>query len=288
MGSVAQIQMALKVEHFPMSAIRSLKTAAFSLAAMVALTNGVATAGPPKGNGGGNGGNKTPNGGIKIDPKFSQGPKNGGIKIDPQFGQGPKNGGIKIDPGKGNGNGPKNGGIKIDPGFGNGMGAKGVKQGDKPWMQKPMNGKNMIYCKNPCDLQYCFKFGVKKSFGYCYHGIDHCHWYCNKWSPIHNCWFYFDQSCLLWYYWCEPDLCYYPVTYLPYRTYVYVATPVVLTTPVVVAPVVTPVVTPVLTTTPVVTTTTTSVAAANVVAGGAAQAPVANPAPINLPPLPGE
>jgi len=297
MGKSPKTQMALEVEHLPMSAIRSLKTAALSLAAAVVLTNGVATASPDKGpkdgkQGGGNSGPgmiKQPNlgGGVKIDPGFSQGPKNGGIKIDPGFGQGPKNGnGPKLDPGIGNGQGPKNGnGPKLDPGIGNGMGMKPSKPGDKPWMQKPTNGKpNTIFCKGPSDSQYCYKYGVKKSFGYCYKGYDHCHWYCNKWSSVHNCWFFFDPSCSLWYYWCEPDLCYYPCNYLPYRTYVYVApAPVIVATPVLVA-------TPAVTTTTTTTTASAVVGGTNVVAGGVAPAQPAavNPAPINLPPLPGE
>jgi hypothetical protein len=268
-----------------MYAMRSLKTTVLGLAAAAALTNGTAMAGRDKGPKDGKPNGGPPNGGVKIDPGFNQGPKNGGIKIDPQFGQGPKNGGgIKIDPGIGNGKGPKNG-PKLDPGIGNGMGMKPSKPGDKPWMQKPTNGKpNTIFCKGPSDSQYCYKYGVKKSFGYCYQGYDHCHWYCNKWSSVHNCWFFFDPSCSLWYYWCEPDHCYYPCNYLPYRTYVYVApAPVIVATPVVVA------------TSPVVTTTTTTISSAvvggtTVVASGAPQAQPAavNPAPINLPPLPGE
>ena len=175
-------------------------------------------------------------GGIKVNPSPLNvgGGNNGGMKVNPNPIKLPNGntgvaGGIKIDPGKGNG--PINGGgIKIDPGKGNGpiMGQKGpggmhqgqkYPNGVKPWMQKPTNGQHTIFCKTKCDPYYYQKCGIKASYGYCYKGFDHCHWYCQKWHPKHNCWFYFDQGCNNWYYWCEQDVCYYPCTYLPYKTY---------------------------------------------------------------------
>jgi hypothetical protein len=226
---------------------RSLALKVMSLTAAIAVANGAVLAGPPKGGqGGGNvfkqggvgqvgngGGN---NGAIKVNPnpiKVGNGGIAGGIKIDPGKGNGPINGGgIKIDPGKGNG--------PINPGKGPGGMGQGQKfpNGSKPWMQKPMNGQNTIYCKTKCDPYYYQKCGIKASYGYCYKGFDHCHWYCQKWSPKCGCWFYFDQGCNNWYYWCEQDVCYYPCTYLPYQTYctpVYetVAVPYTYTVPVV-------------------------------------------------------
>ena len=191
-----------------MFAKRSLTLKVISLTAAVAVVNGSAFAGPPKGGNGGGSAlkqNGSPVGNTGVV---------GGIKIDPGKGNGPINGGgIKIDPGKGNGpiNGPKG------PG---GM-TQGQKypNGSKPWMQKPTNGQNMIYCKTKCDPFYFQKCGIKCDFGYCYKGFDHCHWYCQKWSPSCGCWFYFDQGCNNWYYWCEQDVCYYPCSYLPYKTY---------------------------------------------------------------------
>jgi len=227
-----------------MFAIRSLNLKVLSLAAAVAAVNGSTFAGPPKGGNGGNG----VNGGISMSKSM---PNGGGFK--PQ-GSGVSNGGIKIDPGKGNGP-VGNGGIKIDPGKGNGMpggmgqgqgkNQGGMSQGNKPWMQKPQNGQNTIYCNTKFDPSYCQKYGCKTSYGYCYKGFDHNNWYCRSYSPKCGCWFYYDQCCSSWYYYCEQDVCYYPCSYLPYKTYC---------TPVCTTPVCTTVAVPYTYTVPVVTT----------------------------------
>jgi hypothetical protein len=220
----------------------------------------------------------------KIDPVFGQGkgPVLNPGKIDPVFGQGKGKGPVlnpgKLDPvfGQGKGKGPQQPGPgKGGPIVGNG--------GMGPMKHKPHPGHaHTLFCKSPCNPHYHKYCGVYKPFGWCYQGFNHCHWYCQKWSSVHNCWFYYDYGCALWYYWCEPDACFYPCTYLPYKTYVYVA-PIVVSPPVVVAP---PPPAPYVVSPPVVTTTTTvttggAVAAANI-------APAGGAAPVNLPPLPGE
>ena len=125
-----------------------------------------------------------------------------------------------------------------------------------PWLQKPQHThQHTVYAKSHCNPVYHQHHGVHKSFGYCYTGFNHSHWYCRKWSPVNNCWFFFDQGCNAWYYWCQPDGCYYPCSYMPYESYVYVApTPAVVTTGAPTQP----------------------------------QPPQQEPVPMQLPPLPGE
>jgi hypothetical protein len=280
-----------------MKAIASLKLAALGLAASFSFADAVSAAPPNGGKGPGNfGGMKAHGptgggGGMKLGPQFGNGPKLGpqvgngpkigpqignGVKVGPQFGNGQKFPGLgqggngpKIAPGFGKGgNGPK-----IDPGFGKGPQFKGNGPNyvHKPWMQKPHGGKpTTVFCKTPINHNYCHQYGVKKSFGYCYHGYDHNHWYCNKWSHVHNCWFYYDYGCSNWYYWCEPDCCYYPASYVPYKSFCYVAA-----APVVVAP-------------PVVTTVTTTVTTGVAAASYGAPAHGGGVHPVSLPGLPGE
>lgn len=66
---------------------------------------------------------------------------------------------------------------------------------------------------------YQLKYGMKKSFGYCYQGFDHCHWtYCCWWGPS-NCYCYWCPCTCVYYYWCVPDQCWYPITFCPYGVY---------------------------------------------------------------------
>lgn len=242
-----------------MFAIRSLNLKVLGLAAAIVAADNSAIAGPPpKGGNGGSNGHSIPSGGgngMKVQgggagsvlkatggtpTGMNNGPKgNGGM---------PGNGGIS--PGKGNGmpggmgqgnkgqgQGQGQGGMGQGQGKGNGMpggmgqgqgkGQGGMGQGNKPWMQKPSNGQNTIYCKTKCDPYYFQKCGIKNSYGYCYKGFDHNHWYCRQYSPNYGCWFFYDQGCSNWYYWCEQDVCYYPCSYRPYKTYC--VTPVVTT-----------------------------------------------------------
>ncbi len=68
---------------------------------------------------------------------------------------------------------------------------------------------------------YQLKFGMKKSFGYCYQGFDHCHWtYCCWWGD-YNCYCYWCPCTTVYYYWCVPDQCWYPISYCPYGVYVW-------------------------------------------------------------------
>jgi hypothetical protein len=66
---------------------------------------------------------------------------------------------------------------------------------------------------------YNLKFGTKTSFGFSYKGKHHNHWTVIRFDARYGCNVYWDPCLSLWYYWCERDLCYYPVSYCPYRRY---------------------------------------------------------------------
>jgi hypothetical protein len=61
--------------------------------------------------------------------------------------------------------------------------------------------------------------GVKFANGFLYKGKNHHHWGPIRWDLRYGCYCYWDPCVLVWYYWCEQDDCYYPVSYCPYRTY---------------------------------------------------------------------
>jgi hypothetical protein len=76
---------------------------------------------------------------------------------------------------------------------------------------------------------YHLTHGKKLGKGYYFPGKFHNHWnFCcfNKW---YGCYLYYCPCTFVWYYWCEPDCCYYPVWYVPYRCYVW-GTPVCFST----------------------------------------------------------
>ncbi len=87
------------------------------------------------------------------------------------------------------------------------------------WMQKPSHGQPNKVFSSHCNTNYCYQYGTKKSFGYCYEGYNHNHWYCRSWSNANSCWMFYDASCTSWYYWCQPAGCYYPCSYKPYGDY---------------------------------------------------------------------
>ncbi|MSQ96896.1 MAG: hypothetical protein EXR98_20405 [Gemmataceae bacterium] len=67
---------------------------------------------------------------------------------------------------------------------------------------------------------YHVKFGSKFQGGYVYKGKHHNHWGLIRFDLRYGCDCYWDPCVLVWYYWCERDICYYPVSYCPYRSYV--------------------------------------------------------------------
>ena len=66
---------------------------------------------------------------------------------------------------------------------------------------------------------YHLTFGTKSSFGYSYKGKHHNHWTVIRFDARYGCNCYWDPCLLTWYYWCDRDVCYYPVSYCPYRCY---------------------------------------------------------------------
>jgi hypothetical protein len=63
---------------------------------------------------------------------------------------------------------------------------------------------------------YHTKYGKKYSFGYSYFGKDHYHWSYQCWYPRYSCDCYYCPSSYCWYYWCEPRVCYLPVSCIEY------------------------------------------------------------------------
>lgn len=84
----------------------------------------------------------------------------------------------------------------------------------KPHVVQPAFKQQQFVNKN-----YCQNFGVKKSFGYCYVGQNHCHWQSQCYSPQYGCQIYYCPSACGWYWWCAADGCYYPVSYCPHGVY---------------------------------------------------------------------
>jgi hypothetical protein len=66
---------------------------------------------------------------------------------------------------------------------------------------------------------YHLTHGTRFAHGYFYRGRNHYHWESQRFDARYGCTCFYDSSCSSWYYWCQPDDCYYPVTYCPYQTY---------------------------------------------------------------------
>ena len=61
--------------------------------------------------------------------------------------------------------------------------------------------------------------GIRFAHGIYYRGHDHNHWGARRFDSRYGCECYWDPYVSEWYYWCEPDACYYPVSYCPYQCY---------------------------------------------------------------------
>lgn len=57
------------------------------------------------------------------------------------------------------------------------------------------------------------------NYGYRYKGFRWNHWNRHVWSARYNTFIYYNPFTYGWYYWCQPDDCWYPVTYAPYGVY---------------------------------------------------------------------
>jgi hypothetical protein len=76
---------------------------------------------------------------------------------------------------------------------------------------------------------YHLTHGKKIGKGYCYPGKFHKHWDFCCFNKGYGCYLYYCPCTFGWYYFCEPDCCYYPVWYVPYRCYAW-GTPVSFST----------------------------------------------------------
>ena len=75
---------------------------------------------------------------------------------------------------------------------------------------------------NPKYKNYHLTHGKKfGKGGYSYSGKFHTHWNFCCFNKLYGCYLYYCPCTFVWYYWCEPDCCYYPVWYVPYRVYVW-------------------------------------------------------------------
>ena len=67
---------------------------------------------------------------------------------------------------------------------------------------------------------YHLTHGTKFDHGFFYRGKNHDHWGERRFDSRYGCEVYWDRGLSRWFYWCERDICFYPVTYCPYRVYV--------------------------------------------------------------------
>jgi hypothetical protein len=79
--------------------------------------------------------------------------------------------------------------------------------------------KNISHDNGNKYANYHLTNGTKFAHGYFYRGREHSHWSSHRFDSRYGCECYFDPCCSCWYYWCQPDGCYYPVTHCPYRVY---------------------------------------------------------------------
>jgi hypothetical protein len=97
----------------------------------------------------------------------------------------------------------------------------------------PVPGKAGVHLGNPGYNNanrihnYYLQHGTRFAQGYFYRGRNHSHWTVIRFDPRYGCDLYWDPDLGIWFYWCAPDLCFYPVSYVPYRCYV--CTQVVIT-----------------------------------------------------------
>jgi hypothetical protein len=63
---------------------------------------------------------------------------------------------------------------------------------------------------------YRFTHGTKFEHGWCYKGKEHHHWSERCYSNRYGCDIFYCPSACGWFYFCEPDCCYYPVSHCPY------------------------------------------------------------------------
>jgi len=99
-----------------------------------------------------------------------------------------------------------------------------VNNGYQPKVAKNTHDK---YINKNFDKNYHLRCGTKFDYGYCYHGFNHCHWSYCCFDRYLGCYTYWCPCTCSYYYYCQPYECFYPVTYCPCQTYVFVNVTVV-------------------------------------------------------------
>lgn len=66
---------------------------------------------------------------------------------------------------------------------------------------------------------YHLDYGTKFKGGYFYKGKEHSHWSYHCYDKRYGCECYYCPCTCCYYYWCQPDDCYYPVSYCPHGKY---------------------------------------------------------------------
>ncbi len=61
---------------------------------------------------------------------------------------------------------------------------------------------------------YHMTHGTHFKGGYFYKGREHSHWTYRSWWARYGCYTYYCPSTCCWYYWYQPDNCYYPCSYV--------------------------------------------------------------------------
>jgi len=68
---------------------------------------------------------------------------------------------------------------------------------------------------------YHLIYGTQFKYGIYYPGSYHNHWSQVYFSPFYGCNVFVCPYTMVKYYWCPPANCYYPISYVPFGTYVF-------------------------------------------------------------------
>ena len=82
--------------------------------------------------------------------------------------------------------------------------------------RKPIAPVNQGRDRTP---NYNIKYGTQFRYGLYYAGVNHRQWSTWRYYNSYGTVLYYDPWTREWYYWCAPDLRYYPVSYVPYGIY---------------------------------------------------------------------
>src|SRR5262249_32935961 len=98
----------------------------------------------------------------------------------------------------------------------------------------PKSGPSSAPRHNRTDFRdYHKKFGKEFNWGYGYFGRHHRHWTSSYFDNRFDCYLYLCPSTQAYYYWCERDVCFYPLSYCPYTTFSFGVDRVCTTCPIV-------------------------------------------------------